>query len=99
MHVTKETTAWRTRCRGRGRKKRERPQNKGPEFLPGLFNQTGSTRLELATSCVTGRRSNQLNYDPVDKLKSYTSLKDKKIGAFLATPRLVSVAAVYDRRN
>ncbi len=25
----------------------------------------GSTRLELATSCVTGRRSNQLNYDPV----------------------------------
>ncbi len=24
----------------------------------------GSTRLELATSCVTGRRSNQLNYDP-----------------------------------
>jgi hypothetical protein len=25
----------------------------------------GSTRLELATSGVTGRRSNQLNYDPV----------------------------------
>src|SRR5437867_3146007 len=25
----------------------------------------GPTRLELATSCVTGRRSNQLNYDPV----------------------------------
>ena len=24
----------------------------------------GPTRLELATSCVTGRRSNQLNYDP-----------------------------------
>ena len=24
----------------------------------------GSTRLELATSGVTGRRSNQLNYDP-----------------------------------
>ena len=24
----------------------------------------GSTRLELAASCVTGRRSNQLNYDP-----------------------------------
>jgi hypothetical protein len=24
----------------------------------------GSTRFELATSCVTGRRSNQLNYDP-----------------------------------
>ena len=24
----------------------------------------GPTRLELATSCVTGRRSNQLNYGP-----------------------------------
>src|SRR5262245_61961620 len=27
--------------------------------------EAGPTRLELATSCVTGRRSNQLNYDPV----------------------------------
>ena len=25
----------------------------------------GVTRLELATSCVTGKRSNQLNYTPV----------------------------------
>jgi hypothetical protein len=30
---------------------------------------------------VTGRRSNQLNYDPKDKLKSYTSFEHKKIGA------------------
>ena len=28
------------------------------------FGFTGPTRLELATSGVTGRRSNQLNYDP-----------------------------------
>src|SRR5262249_47821425 len=34
----------------------------------------GPTRLEPATSGVTGRRSNQLNYDPKDKQKSYTSL-------------------------
>ncbi len=27
----------------------------------------GLTRLELATSCVTGRHSNQLNYNPVVK--------------------------------
>jgi hypothetical protein len=27
----------------------------------------GLTRLELAASCVTGRRSNQLNYNPVSK--------------------------------
>lgn len=25
----------------------------------------GVTRLELATSCVTGRRSNQLSYTPI----------------------------------
>ena len=29
-----------------------------------LWNMAGPTRLELATSGVTGRRSNQLNYDP-----------------------------------
>ena len=28
----------------------------------------GSTRLELATSGVTGRRSNQLNYNPAKSL-------------------------------
>jgi hypothetical protein len=33
--------------------------------LPCLEGSTGPTRLELATSGVTGRRSNQLNYDPV----------------------------------
>ena len=29
-----------------------------------MLGVAGSTRLELATSGVTGRRSNQLNYDP-----------------------------------
>ena len=29
-----------------------------------MLRVAGPTRLELATSCVTGRRSNQLNYDP-----------------------------------
>ena len=29
-----------------------------------LIFRAGPTRLELATSGVTGRRSNQLNYDP-----------------------------------
>ena len=32
--------------------------------LKPLLLVAGSTRLELATSGVTGRRSNQLNYDP-----------------------------------
>jgi hypothetical protein len=35
-----------------------------------LFLMAGPTRLELATSGVTGRRSNQLNYDP-DESKRY----------------------------
>ena len=30
----------------------------------------GSTGLEPAASGVTGRRSNQLNYDPLDELRS-----------------------------
>ena len=42
--------------------------NPGRVTRPGvgklLKNMAGSTRLELATSGVTGRRSNQLNYDP-----------------------------------
>ena len=29
-----------------------------------MLKMAGPTRLELATSGVTGRRSNQLNYDP-----------------------------------
>ncbi len=29
-----------------------------------LKTMAGPTRLELATSCVTGRRSNRLNYGP-----------------------------------
>jgi hypothetical protein len=29
----------------------------------------GSTRFELATSGVTGRRSNQLNYDPAVEIE------------------------------
>jgi hypothetical protein len=31
-----------------------------------LEKMAGATRLELATSGVTGRRSNQLNYAPVE---------------------------------
>ena len=33
-------------------------------MLTTNLHQAGPTRLELATSGVTGRRSNQLNYDP-----------------------------------
>jgi hypothetical protein len=33
-------------------------------WAPLKLKMAGPTRLELATSGVTGRRSNQLNYDP-----------------------------------
>ena len=36
----------------------------GPNLKASPKKMAGSTRLELATSGVTGRRSNQLNYDP-----------------------------------
>ena len=41
-------------------------KNKGANqnWLTPCFKMAGPTRLELATSGVTGRRSNQLNYDP-----------------------------------
>jgi hypothetical protein len=35
-------------------------------WLKSLLLLAGTTRLELATSDVTGRRSNQLNYVPVE---------------------------------
>jgi hypothetical protein len=35
---------------------------------PAGFELAGPTRLELATSGVTGRRSNQLNYEPAEAL-------------------------------
>ena len=38
----------------------------------------GPTRLELATSGVTGRRSNQLNYDPVC-LRAVALRRDKQV--------------------
>ncbi len=37
----------------------------------------GTTRLELATSGVTGRRSNQLNYAPSGKERLYYTVFQK----------------------
>jgi hypothetical protein len=46
----------------------------------------GPTRLELATSGVTGRRSNQLNYDPV-KIKSKVTGQRENNNSFRLRPR------------
>jgi hypothetical protein len=46
----------------------------------------GVTRLELATSCVTGRRSNQLSYTP--KIKDWRNLNCTLITLWFVTPQL-----------
>ena len=52
----------------------------GRRFCQGM---AGPTRLELATSGVTGRRSNQLNYDPAkgSDIIENCALSCKRIGA------------------
>jgi hypothetical protein len=48
----------------------------------------GPTRLELATSCVTGRRSNRLNYGPVARLSYHLrSVRPNAARAWKASPR------------
>ena len=47
---------------GKPQKKADSQLTANQPFL--FFKVAGWTRLELATSCVTGRRSNQLNYHP-----------------------------------
>jgi hypothetical protein len=56
-------------CRA-GKKTRGKPG--GLPLYYGL-QVAGTTRLELATSGVTGRRSNQLNYAPVFQFKVESS--------------------------
>ena len=55
--------------RGRLQPARQRRAEARPSVCleNALRNLAGPTRLELATSGVTGQRSNQLNYDPAKK--------------------------------
>ena len=61
-----------------------------PDFPRCLKNMAGTTRLELATSAVTGQRSNQLNYVPLEQLK--TTYRDLNWGKVCngAGPRFLS---------
>ena len=52
----------------------------------GYREVAGPTRLELATSGVTGQRSNQLNYDPAMVCCARTKIR--------ATPGLVGGAGI-----
>ena len=49
----------------------------------GVRKMAGATRLELAAFCVTGRRSNQLNYAPSVVLYAYVEAASKR-GTFLS---------------
>src|SRR5262245_40320675 len=50
----------------------------------------GPTRLELATSGVTGRRSNQLNYDPANiRLSEHRSIGHRDIGSSTSVHRFI----------
>jgi hypothetical protein len=42
------------------------PRENGALSVSSLQRMAGTTRLELATSAVTGQRSNQLNYVPAE---------------------------------
>ena len=54
----------------------------------------GPTRFELATSGVTGRRSNQLNYDPaLTKYYNFKNHKTKHLGALVGGTGLEPVTA------
>ena len=55
-----------------------------------LKKLAGTTRLELATSAVTGQRSNQLNYVPT--LFSYRYWKPAYLLAFLTFNRFACIA-------
>jgi hypothetical protein len=59
--------------------------NECRHFFPlvRLENLVGATGLEPAASCVTGRRSNQLNYAPAN-LRSMTSLLSVSFHALYA---------------
>src|SRR5713226_185688 len=61
------------------------PTPESQTFRKCLKGMAGTTRLELATSAVTGQRSNQLNYVPAPLLStSYSAL-------WIALNRLVSL--------
>ena len=59
-------------------------------YVSVKLEMAGTTRLELATSAVTGQRSNQLNYVPT--LFSYLYRKPAYLLAFLRFNRFAYVA-------
>ena len=56
-----------------------------------IERMAGTTRLELATSAVTGQRSNQLNYVPTEgKSSLWWALKDLNLRPFGCKPNALT---------
>src|SRR5271156_5296660 len=55
-----------------------------------LESMAGTTRLELATSAVTGQRSNQLNYVPKGVSSQWWALKDLNLRPFGCKPNALT---------
>ena len=81
-----------TRARGSFNRRRVRPARRKAACASQSAStdgalETGPTRLELATSGVTGRRSSQLNYDPEGKEKIIHEFRrQKNRGVFRNAP-------------
>ena len=62
------------------------------DFSKSLKKLAGTTRLELATSAVTGQRSNQLNYVPT--LFSLGLLETSVLAVFPRFPRFPTASTI-----
>ena len=77
-----------------GRSKRSERRLRAATPWVAWITMAGPTGLEPATSCVTGRRSNQLNYDPTERL---SKSRKRSIGAGRSTvnPKGLGPAPAY----
>src|SRR3954465_11305799 len=57
-----------------------------PYESPGGRRMAGWTRLELATFCVTGRRSNQLSYHPKNRERGGNVDSEEGVSSVLLRP-------------
>jgi hypothetical protein len=64
------------RCAIRNRGHGQVHRRGGNALRKSLISLAGPTRLELATSCVTGRRSNRLNYGPAVVILNWWAVQD-----------------------
>ena len=90
----------------RGRKKsgspHKTPHSRESELMGrirmSLKTLAGPTRLELATSCVTGRRSNRLNYGPAWMVPGWWAVSDLNAGPSGCKPDALTAELTAPRK-